>query len=225
MDTTPSGGSFAPPSEYDYRLYDKIWRRVSPDLDPYPEVRAAGAEASAPRSPALEAAPAPRMESAPAAPGTGSGGLDQLPGADMDPCCMGSQAQQSIGVLEGFLQEELAQRQCVLALIRCVREARAARLLRSLAEGKLDAARRLKAARYLISADCSAVSVMVEPACWKNLPQALRAIYHQEACNGFNYQRAADEATDLCLQKLLADLGREAYRRSEAVLELLGKLL
>ncbi len=218
MDTTPSGGSLVPPSEYDYRLYDRIWRRVSPDLDPYPEVRAR-AEAAQP------AAPAPRMESTPAAPGGGSGDLDQLPGADMDPCCMGSQAQQSMGVIEGFLQEELAQRQCVLALIRCVRDPRALRLLRPLAEEKLDAARRLKAARYLISADCSAVSVMVEPACWKNLPQALRAIYHQEACNGFNYQRAADEATDHCLQKLLGELSRDAYRRAEAVLDLLGKLI
>ena len=29
--TTPSGGTFGPLSEYDYRLYDKIWRRVAPD--------------------------------------------------------------------------------------------------------------------------------------------------------------------------------------------------
>ncbi len=219
--TTPSGGTFGPLSEYDYRLYDKIWRRVAPDLDPYPQIRAA----AAPSGPQPTPAPPPPPQPAPAPPGNGSGDLDQLPGADMDPCCMGSQAQQSIGVLEGFLQEELAQRQCVLALIRCVRDPRAGRLLRSLAEEKLDAARRLKAARYLISADCSSVSVVVEPACWKNLPQALRAVYHQEACNGLNYQRAADEATDLCLQKLLTDLSREAYRRAEAVLELLGKLI
>lgn len=224
MDTTPSGGTFAPPSEYDYRLYDKIWRRVAPDLDPYPQVRAAAA-APSPQPAPVQPAPALRAAPAPAAPGNGSGDLDQLPGADMDPCCMGSQAQQSIGVIEGFLQEELAQRQCVLALLRCVRDPRASRLLKSLAEEKLDAARRLKAARYLISADCSSVSVVVEPACWKTLPQALRAVYHQEACNGLNYQRAADEATDLCLQKLLTDLSREAYRRAEAVLELLGKLI
>ena len=27
--------------EYDYRQYDRIWKRVSPELDPYPDVRAA----------------------------------------------------------------------------------------------------------------------------------------------------------------------------------------
>ena len=30
----------AAPSVYDYRQYDRIWRRVSPELDPYPEIRA-----------------------------------------------------------------------------------------------------------------------------------------------------------------------------------------
>ena len=31
------GGGTAP--AYDYRLYDRIWQRVSPDLVPYPELR------------------------------------------------------------------------------------------------------------------------------------------------------------------------------------------
>ena len=31
------GGGTAP--AYDYRLYDRIWQRVSPDLAPYPELR------------------------------------------------------------------------------------------------------------------------------------------------------------------------------------------
>ena len=32
------------PTEADYRRYDRIWRKVSPELDPYPEVRAAPPE-------------------------------------------------------------------------------------------------------------------------------------------------------------------------------------
>ena len=32
---------------YDYRMYDRIWQRVSPDLEPYPELRA---EDSSPES-------------------------------------------------------------------------------------------------------------------------------------------------------------------------------
>lgn len=30
--------------EYDYRKYDRIWKRVSPELNPYPEIRAAAGE-------------------------------------------------------------------------------------------------------------------------------------------------------------------------------------
>ena len=60
---------------------------------------------------------------------------------------------------------------------------------------------------------------------FQNLAQALRSCYHQEACNGFNYQRAADGTTDICLQKLLIRLGEQAYRRAEEVQVLLGCLL
>ena len=41
----------------DYALYDRIWQRVSPELDPYPEIRAAaqaGAAVSPPPQPVLE---------------------------------------------------------------------------------------------------------------------------------------------------------------------------
>lgn len=37
----------------DYALYDRIWQRVSPELDPYPEIRAA-ARAASPPQPAAE---------------------------------------------------------------------------------------------------------------------------------------------------------------------------
>ena len=60
---------------------------------------------------------------------------------------------------------------------------------------------------------------------FESLAQALRSCYHQEACAGFNYRRAADEAQDACLQKLLSRLAAQAYRRAEDVLTLLGKLL
>lgn len=227
MNPTTPDGAFAPPTEYDYRMYDKIWQRVSPELDPYPDIRA-GSHAAAPaQSPAPAPAASQPSQDAAATEEVPSGGgdLGQLPGAELNPCCLGSEAAQSLGVLEGFLQEELAQRQCLLSLARCVRDPRAARLLRSLAGEKEAAARQLRAARYLATGDCSSAAILVEPACWKNLPQALRAVYHQEACNGFNYQRAADEALDPCLQRLFNDLGQAAYRRADAVMTLVGRLL
>ena len=59
----------------------------------------------------------------------------------------------------------------------------------------------------------------------ESLPQALRACYHQDACSGLNYQRAADETLDPCLQKLFARLSAQAYRRAEDVMALLGCLV
>ena len=58
-----------------------------------------------------------------------------------------------------------------------------------------------------------------------NLPKALRACYHQEACNGFNYQRASEETMDICLRKLFARLSEQSYRRAEALMALLGRLV
>lgn len=214
---------FTPPTVYDYRLYDRIWQRVSPDLDPYPEVRAA-AQAEE------ESAPGGTAPQSPAVPAAASGGqtaarLAQLPGAELNPCCMGTEAQQSIDVLGGYIDEELGERQQCLLLARRVKNRQAAALFRAFAAEKLEAARRLQAAYFLITGSCYKSSILVEPAQWSDLCHALRTCYHQEACNGFNYQRSADEAVDQCLQKLLTELAQQSYRRADRVLELLGQVL
>jgi len=87
------------------------------------------------------------------------------------------------------------------------------------------AARELCAAYYLITGNPYAQAVTVEHLHRESLPQALRACYHQEACSGLNYQRAADEALDPCLQKLFARLSAQSYRRAEDVMALLGCLV
>ena len=137
---------------YDYRMYDRIWQRVSPDLDPYPDVRAASTQSPAAPPPA-SAAPAPKLETpavpvaveppaAPPAPDSaGIAAESQLPGAEMNPCCMGTQARESLQVLEGFIEEELAGRRCCLSLCRRVHNAHIVRLLRRIANDKQCAAR------------------------------------------------------------------------------------
>jgi len=195
---------------YDYRMYDRIWQRVSPELEPYPELRA---EDAAPD--AANGQLAPRGES----------GEAQLPGALPDPCCMGTQARESLGVLVGYLESELAERQCFLTLSRCVRHPQAAALFRTFAAEKGEAVQQLKAAYYLITGECYAPTVLVEPSPFRCLREVLRTAYHQEACSGFNYRRSADEATDPCLQKLFHTLSDQAFCRAEAVMSLLGRVL
>jgi len=227
MENTAFGGQQNTPTEYDYRMYDRIWQRVSPSLDPYPDVRAA--QAAAPESGAPQPAPQPldaAQRAAAPAPAMESGGNEEnLPGAEMNPCCMGSAAMESVEVLEGFIEEELAEGRCCLALACKVCHSGAARLLRRIAGEKQAAAQQLRTAYYLITGSCYTPAITVEHVKWGCLADALRSCYHQEACNGFNYQRAVDGTTDPCLQKLLGRLSQQSYQRADAVMALLGKLL
>ncbi len=212
MENTITGGSQNLSAAYDYRVYDRVWQRVSPELNPYPD--SPGAEAPAPVP--VPAVPAPAQE---------GGGEATLPGAERNPCCMGTEAQESLEVLEGFLEEELAEARCCRAMACRFRNQGAVRLLRRLAAEKAAAARELASAYYLTTGSCYAPAITVEHMQWAGLAEALRSCYHQEACNGLNYQRAADETLDPCLQKLFRRLGEQSYRRAEEIMALLGKLL
>ena len=98
-------------------------------------------------------------------------------------------------------------------------------MVRRIAGEKRAAVRELCGAYYLITGKRYTAAITVEHTQFQNLAQALRSCYHQEACAGFNYRRAADETQDACLQKLLSRLAAQSYRRAEDVLTLLGKLL
>ena len=189
--------------EADYQKYDQIWQRVSPELNPYPEVRAAREQAA-------------RAEEAQ---------LLTLPGAERDPCCMGSAAQADLEVLQGFLREEIADARIYRMLARCTGNADARRVFRSIAESEQEHVRQLQAANYLIAGDCYRVSVCFAPQKVKNYCEALRERYHEEVCDGFNYERAAEETTDFCLRKLFGDLSKDEYRHADRLRGLLARAL
>lgn len=214
----------AAPSVYDYRQYDRIWRRVSPELDPYPEIRAE-ADRTHQAVPANQTAQATQATTPAPAAGAPAGGLESLPGADGNPCCMGTQARVSLEVLEGFIEEESADRRHYLTLARRVRSQQAAALLRTFAEEKREAVQKLRASYFLITGERYVPAVMVEQLRCQPLADALREVYHQEACGGYNYERSAEETMDQCLTKLFEELSKASFRRAEQVLELLGKLI
>lgn len=217
METTPFGGGQEPSPAYDYRVYDRVWQRVAPGTDPFSQEPDAGMAVP-------EAVPAPAAQTVAPVPAQEGGG-GNLPGAEPNPCCMGTEARESLEVLESFLQEEMAESRCCQALACRAGNREAARLLRQAASEKRTAARELCAAYFLITGNRYTPAVSVERLCWENLHQALRACYHQEACNGFNYQRASEETMDICLRKLFARLSEQSYRRAEALMALLGRLV
>ena len=195
--------------QHDYRAYDKIWQRVSPELDPYPEARLAGESTETP------------PEAAPPA-GDSADGLLQLPGAEADPCCMGSEAQNSLDVIRGFIDGEAADRQFYLRFARCVRREQAACVLRRLAAEEGSHLRRLQAVYYLITGECYRPAEPLKTPEIKGYCATLRRAYHEEACTGFNYLRAADAVADNCLQGIFQELGEDEMRHAKALVQLLS---
>lgn len=251
--TIPTPGQSIP-SAYDYRMYDQIWQRVSPDLNPYPDVRA-GKDNSAPANTASEASastvpgnavptnavPANTVSTSAIPASTASAAMNAaaafepsyqqargestLPGAELNPCCLGTVAQEYLPVLEGYVDEELSQRRYILALMCQTSRPDVRRLLRRFAGEKGEVVKRLRSTYFLITGECYAPTIVIEQYRRRCLTDALREIYHQEACNGFNYQRSADGTTDICLQQLLSELSAGSYNRARATMVLLGTLL
>ena len=189
------------PEVYDFRQYDRIWQRVAPTLEPYPGMADGkmGEEQLA------------RQESS-------------LPGAERDPCCMGSAAMEMLGVLTGFIEEELEDRRYYMALAQKA-PAWAQQRLRSIAADEEGHARRLLAVYYLITGECFRPRVSCDRICVGGWCASLRERYHAEACGGLNYARAAEGTVDPCLRKLLEALSADEYRHASCLLQMLERSL
>ena len=204
-----------PPEPYDFRKYDQIWQRVAPDLEPYPNLQKEEVPAMAPMTTdggmsTAQSATIPAMET--------------LPGAEENPCCMGTTAQEDLGVIEGFIEVELSDRRTYMALMRRA-PAFARGTVRDLANASGAAARRMMAAYYLITGNCYRPAVASGQITFGNWCTTLRERYHVEACNGMNYLRAGEETTDPCLGRLLKELGEESYRQADQLMALLERTL
>ena len=199
------------PGACEQRRYDRVWQRVAPILEPYPGYQPMPALADLPGQSAPAAPPASVPES-------------QLPGAEQNPCCMGTEAAEMLEVLDGFIEEELTDRRSTLALARQA-PSWARQTLRDLAEAAGRRARRLMAVHYLITGQCYQPSLECQRLCHGAWCPALRERYHAEACDGLNYIRAAEGTVDPCLAELLRQMSRESYQGADSLLRLLERAL
>ena len=203
--------SAAQNAAYDYRRCARVWQRVDPTLNPYPDVRATAAMAAD-------------------TPGDGLSAAERnaeltLPGAQADPCCMGTAALESLEVLQGFIREELADRRTYLVLARRAPTAEARQMFRAIASDEGRHARRLLAAVYLITGERYCPAICYPPLRCDGYCAALRERYHEEVCGGFNYRRASQETLDPCLQQLLLAFSQDEYRHANAMLCLLSGVM
>ena len=208
------------PEVYDFRQYDRIWQRVAPTLEPYPspgrgsmaqqEPEEAAPQAEASQMPALTPAQV-RQEST-------------LPGAEQNPCCMGTAAAEMLEVLTGFVEEELADQRYYQTLARQA-PAWARQQLRDIAADEGGHARRLLAVYFLITGECYRPIISCDRIYLPGWCAALRERYHEEACGGLNYARAAEGTTDPCLARLLKELSADEYRHADTMLRMLERSL
>lgn len=203
--------SAAQNAAYDYRRCARVWQRVDPTLNPYPDVRATAAMAAD-------------------TPGDGLSAAERnaeltLPGAQADPCCMGTATLESLEVLQGFIREELADRRTYLFLARRAPTAEARQMFRAIASDEGRHARRLLAAVYLITGERYCPAICYPPLRCDGYCAALRERYHEEVCGGFNYRRASQETLDPCLQQLLLAFSQDEYRHANAMLCLLSGVM
>lgn len=203
--------SAAQNAAYDYRRCARVWQRVDPTLDPYPDVRATAAMAADTSGDGLSAAERNAELT--------------LPGAQADPCCMGTAALESLEVLQGFIREELADRRTYLFLARRAPTAEARQVFRAIASDEGRHARRLLAAVYLITGERYCPAICYPPLRCDGYCAALRERYHEEVCGGFNYRRASQETLDPCLQQLLLAFSQDEYRHANAMLCLLSGVM
>ena len=196
------------PEVYDFRQHDRLWRRVQPGLEPYPEADTSGGNQAQTSDAGMTLAQESR-----------------LPGAEQNPCCMGTEAAELLTVLEGYIADELAERRLYLALAQRV-PVWARQTMRELAEDEGDHARQLMTARYLITGQCRQPEALplelVSAGAWCAL---LRQRYHSEVCGGMNYARTADSTPDHCLAELLNGLSAAEYRHAGRIRGLLERCL
>ena len=191
------------PEVYDFRQHDRLWRRVQPGLEPYPEADTSGGNQAQTSDAGMTLAQESR-----------------LPGAEPNPCCMGTEAAELLTVLEGYIADELAERRLYLALAQRA-PVWARQTMRELAEDEGDHARQLMTARYLITGQCRQPEALplelVSAGDWCAL---LRQRYHSEVCGGMNYARTADSTPEL-----LNGLSAAEYRHAERIRGLLERCL
>ena len=199
------------PEVYDFRQYDRLWQRVAPGLEPYPAEQTdqpAASESSGQAAPAMT--PAQDRQAS------------LLPGAEENPCCMGTAAMEMLQVLTGFAEEELEDQRQLQALSRRA-PSWARQRLREMAAESGARAKRLLAVHYLITGECYRPSIVCQRIAGTPWCAALRERYHVAACTGMNYARAADGTTDVCLGRLLEEMSSGAYRQADSLLAMLER--
>ena len=207
------------PTEADYRRYDRIWQRVSPELTPYPEARAAQSGAAMERRPAKPPGPPSNPPSPPSAPGPSS------PPSPPNPPARPDAARGTAEMIQDFVREELADAQTYRYLAGQSPTAEGRRLMQRLAADETAHVKTLQAAYFLLTGETYRVTVVLPPQPRLPWRDRLREQYHASSRDGAAYERAAEQARDEGLRRMFEQLSRDEYRHAELLRGLIEKTL
>lgn len=203
--------SAAQNAAYDYRRCARVWQRVDPTLNPYPDVRATAAMAADTPGRRSERRRAERRADA--------------PGRAGGPLLHGHGGAGVAGGAAGLHPRGARRPEDYLFLARRAPTAEARQMFRAIASDEGRHARRLLAAVYLITGERYCPAICYPPLRCDGYCAALRERYHEEVCGGFNYRRASQETLDPCLQQLLLAFSQDEYRHANAMLCLLSGVM
>jgi hypothetical protein len=181
--------------EMDLRRCDAVWQRVAPDLNPYPEVRAA---ALAPETPcaATEAERGVRQR-----------------GDSLTP-----------EALTAAVEEELAARRAYLAHARCA-GGPAGRALMQLASDSAGHACRLRSLYFLLTGQCYRPFSVCGQAEILSLCQFLRRRYQLAVESASQYDNWADGMEDGCMASNMRAMADDKRCQATTLMSLLESLL
>lgn len=190
------------PTEEEYRSYDRVWQRVSPQLNPYPELRG-------PR-PLPDERPLPERR-----PACGPG----------EPCCMGPVSETELDALRAAVGEELEDAQVYRYLSRQAPAPAARHALRAMAEEEAGHARSLRAMLFLLSGETLHMNVPLPPQ--NRLPwrDRLRELCRRELDSGTQYLQLSRQTRDTCLRRLYRRMSRDEFNHADRLRGLLEQAL
>lgn len=178
---------------YDYRKYDRIWKRVSPELNPYPDVRAEAEEDAAESGESAE----------------------QM-------CCRNGAAPDTAALLEECIDGEAADRCAYLTYIRCA-PAYARRRLQMMAADEERHIRRLLTVYYLLTGSCYRPAIPACPPNGLPWCPLLRQMYHQANADARRYEQMAEGMEDSCLREIFTELAADERCHTRQILQMLEK--
>lgn len=184
------------PTEEEYRRYDRIWQRVSPELVPYPEVREPG--------------PPP---------------LGDRHNAEQELRCMGPVSERELETLREAIKDELTDAQIYRYLARQAPFPQARRTLQAIADEESGHARTLQAMLFLITGETARFVVQLPPQPRLPWRDRLREQCREELQGGNRYAQAARQTRDVCLRRVYRRLSRDEFHHAERLRELLEQTL